>query len=89
MIENDTFWCTGQGPEFMQRQFGVAVLKGEDMAYQILDDALDAQGWYVWVLGEEVEGPYTQLEDAVLSVFDADSAEYAALMQATRLTYGL
>ena len=87
MIANDTFWCTGKGPEYMLRQFGVSVLKGEDLAYQV-GDSFESEGWYTWELCGVAEGPFDTPMEAIESQYDETDKEHAALLQVVADTYG-
>ena len=86
MIANNTFLNTGTGAEYMVRQFGVAVLKGDDMAYQTLA-SYDASSWYLWIFGETVDGPYETAADAIADAFDEDDAEHARLTETVARSY--
>ena len=87
MISNDTFFSTGKGPEYMMRQFGVSVLKGEDLAYQ-LDGEFEAQAWYVWELYGDVDGPYDSAREAVRVVAGSD-LEASLLAETVARTYAV
>ncbi len=72
----------------MMRQHGVAVLQGEDMGIQVCQEGLNAAAWYVWPLGDGVDGPYFTLEDALDTVYDRTSPEWKQLHDTVTATYG-
>ena len=89
MIFNDTFLNTGKGAEYMMRQFGFAVLKGEDMAYQTLDETLEPDSWYAWSMSDAPDGPYEYATSAIESMVDAHSPDYQKMLQCVLRTYNL